>query len=133
MYYLLKVGLATEIFRIQLQSSIHTSSSSLRNSAYRFALQSGKIVLLFTCKHTINCKKGQNYKSRNVNIQKSVEIAERYVITLIKDTLFTLVNTRINIAKSVINEVQDKCGDLVLPIQNSYSIKHVEATLLLLQ
>ena len=47
----------------------------------------------------------------------------------IKGILFTMVNTRTNIAKSVIAEVKEKYGEFMLPVEVSFSIKHVEATL----
>ncbi len=47
----------------------------------------------------------------------------------IKGILFTMVNGRTNIAKSVIREVKDKYGKLVLPVEVSFSVRHVEATL----
>jgi len=47
----------------------------------------------------------------------------------IKGILFTMVNPRTNIAKAVINEVKRNYGNLVFPIEITFSIRHVEATL----
>jgi len=47
----------------------------------------------------------------------------------IKGILFTMVNNRTNIAKSVIAEVREKYGKLILPMKIPFSIKQVEATL----
>jgi chromosome partitioning protein len=47
----------------------------------------------------------------------------------IKGILFTMVNPRTNIAKTVMNEVREKYGDLVFPVEITFSIRHVEATL----
>ncbi|BAL80198.1 putative chromosome partitioning protein ParA [Caldisericum exile AZM16c01] len=47
----------------------------------------------------------------------------------IKGILFTMVNTRTNIAKSVIAEVREKYSELILPVEIPFSIKYVEATL----
>ena len=47
----------------------------------------------------------------------------------IKGILFTMVNPRTNIAKTVMQEVREKYGDLVFPIEITFSIRHVEATL----
>jgi chromosome partitioning protein len=47
----------------------------------------------------------------------------------IKGILFTMVNPRTNIAKSVMAEVKEKYSDLILPVEISFSIKQVEATL----
>ncbi len=47
----------------------------------------------------------------------------------IKGILFTMVNSRTNIAKSVIAEVREKYSQLVFPIEVTFSIKQVEATL----
>jgi chromosome partitioning protein len=47
----------------------------------------------------------------------------------VKGILFTMVNPRTNIAKSVMAEVREKYSDLILPVEISFSIKQVEATL----
>jgi chromosome partitioning protein len=47
----------------------------------------------------------------------------------IKGILFTMVNPRTNIAKSVMAEVREKYSDLIFPVGISFSIKQVEATL----
>jgi len=47
----------------------------------------------------------------------------------IKGILFTMVNKKTNISKSVIEEVKEKYGKLVLPIEVAFSVRHVEATL----
>lgn len=47
----------------------------------------------------------------------------------IRGILFTMVNLRTNISKSVISEVKEKYGDLVFPMEVAFSIRHVEATL----
>jgi chromosome partitioning protein len=47
----------------------------------------------------------------------------------IKGIIFTMVNSRTNIAKSVIKEVKEEYNELVLPIKVPFSIKHVESTL----
>ncbi len=47
----------------------------------------------------------------------------------IKGILFTMVNPRTNIAKAVISEVKRNYEDLVFPIEITFSIRHVEATL----
>lgn len=47
----------------------------------------------------------------------------------IKGILFTMVNNKTNIARSVIAEVKERYGNLVLPVEVSFSVKHVEATL----
>ena len=47
----------------------------------------------------------------------------------IKGILFTMVNPRTNIAKTVMQEVREQYGDLVFPIEITFSIRHVEATL----
>jgi chromosome partitioning protein len=47
----------------------------------------------------------------------------------IKGILFTMVNNRTNIAKSVIAEVKEKYSELIFPVEISFSVKQVEATL----
>lgn len=47
----------------------------------------------------------------------------------IRGILFTMVNFRTNIAKVVMEEIKNQYKDLVFPIEISFSIKHVEATL----
>ena len=47
----------------------------------------------------------------------------------IKGILFTMVNPRTNIAKTVMTEVRGRYGNLVFPVDVAFSIKHVEATL----
>ena len=41
----------------------------------------------------------------------------------------TMVNPRTNIAKTIIDEVKDKYGDMLYPLQVDFSIKHAEASL----
>lgn len=47
----------------------------------------------------------------------------------VKGILFTMVNRKTNISKSIIAEVKEKYDKLVLPIEVSFSVRHVEASL----